>query len=89
MNVGEKRPRFTTNGVETSMTFQATTVVKKPPAAASKIIAKGNRIVLDDANSDSYIENKASGVRNPIKLENGIYMMEMVVAEPRFQRPAK
>ena len=63
--------------------------MKKPHASASKMIAKGNRIVLDDANSDSYIENKASGVCFPIRLENSIYMMEMVVAEPPFQRPAK
>ena len=70
VNVGEQRPRFTSNGVETSMTFRTTTGVKKPLAAASKITAKGNRIVLDDGNSDSYIENKASGVRIPIKPGN-------------------
>ena len=88
VNVGEKRPRFTTNGVKTSMTFQATTGVRKPLAAASNATAKGNRIILDDANSESYIENKATGVRIPIKLENGIYMMEISVAEPPFTRPA-
>ena len=88
-NVGRRRPRFTANGIKTSMTFQCATGVKKPLAAASNITAKGNRIVLDDANSDSYIENKASGVRIPIKLENGIYMMDMAVAEPPLTRPAK
>ena len=88
VNVGEKRPRFTTNGVKTSMTFQAIIGVKKPLAAASNITAKGNRIVLDDANSESYIEDKTSGVRIPIKLEKGIYMMEIAVIEPPFTRPA-
>ena len=57
VDVGEKRPRFTTNGVKTSMTFQATIGVKKSLAAASHIIAKGNRIILDDGNFDTYIEN--------------------------------
>ena len=71
------------------MTFQVTTGVKKPLAAASEIIAKGHRIAPEDANSDSYIENKASGVRIPIKLENGMHMMEVVIAEPPFPRPAK
>ena len=61
------------------MAFQATTDVQKPLAAASRITAKGNRIVLEDAASESYIENKASGVRIPLKLENGVYMMEMMV----------
>ena len=70
------------------MAFQATTEVKKPLAAASKITAKGNRIVLDDEGSDSYIEHKKTGTRIPLTMENGVYMMEMVVVPP-FQRPAK
>ena len=53
--------------------------MQKPLAAASRITAKGNRIVLEDEASESYIENKASGVRIPLKLENGVYMMEMMV----------
>ena len=71
MNASEKRPHFTTNGIKTSMTFQACGVTK-PLAAASSITARGNRIVVDDAN---YIENKATGVKIPIQLENGIYML--------------
>ena len=61
------------------MSFQATTDVQKPLAAASRITAKGNRIVLEDATSESYIENKASGVRIPLRIENGVYIMEMTV----------
>ena len=87
-NVGEKRPQFTTNGQRATMAFQATTKVQKPLAAASKVTAKGNRIVLDDEGSDSYIENKKTGTRIPLTMENGVYMMEMVVVPP-FQRPAK
>ena len=78
-NVGEKRPRFRINGIQTAMTFQATTHVKKPLTAASCITSKGNRIILDDADSPSYIENKATGTRIPIKIENGIYVMEVTV----------
>ena len=61
--------------------------MKKPLAAASKIAAKGNRIVLDEAGSDSYIEHTASGVRIPLRIENGVYMMEMAVV--RFQGQAR
>ena len=64
------------------MAFQATTDVQKPLAAASKITAKGNRIILDGAGCDSYIENKATGVRAPLKIENGVYTMEMLVSSP-------
>ena len=90
VNVGEKRPQFSTNGIRTTMAFQATTNVKKPLAAASKITSKGNRIVLDDAKSESYIQNKPTGVKIPIRLENGIYMMEIAVETPSspFKRRA-
>ena len=87
-NVGEIRPNFKSGGIGGSMAFQATTEVQKPLAAASKIAAKGNRIVLDDANSDSYIENKATGKRIPLVIENGVYMMEMLVVPFQGQTKA-
>jgi len=78
-NVGEKRPKLKIGGVPVSMTFQATSHVRKPLAAASKITAKGNRIVLDDEESLSYIENKATGKKIPLKIQNGVYVMEVAV----------
>jgi hypothetical protein len=86
-NVGEIRPSFKSNGIGGTMTFQATTDVQKPLAAASKIAAKGNRIILDDADSESYIENKKTGKRIPLVIENGVYMMEMLVVP--FPGPTK
>ena len=79
------------------MTFQATTHVAKPLAAASRITSKGNRIILDDEDSPSYIENKATGTKIPLKIENGIYVMEVAIDSKKlesknaapFRRPAK
>ena len=79
VNVGEKRPCFETNGIDAWMTFQATTKVQKPLAAATRITEKGNRIVLDDADSESYIQNKKTGKKIPLNIENGVYMMEMLI----------
>ena len=89
--MGEKRPKLKVNGVATAMTFQATSHVRKPLAAASKITAKGNRIVLGDGNSLSYIENKATGTQIPLKIENGVYVMEVAVTQNKapFQGQAK
>ena len=89
--MGEKRPKLKINGVAASMTFQATSHVRKPLAAASKITANGNRIVLDDEDSLSYIENKASGTKIPLKIENGVYVMEVAVTPKKaaFQGQAK
>ena len=86
-NIGEKKPCFKSNGLGGCMAFQATTDVQKPLVAASKVASKGNRIVLDDASSDSYIENKKTGKRIPLVIENGVYMMEMLVVP--FQGPTK
>ena len=63
-----------------------TTEVQKPLAAASKIAAKGNRIVLEALGTYSYIENKQSGKRIPLAIENGV-LMEMLVVP--FQGPTK
>ena len=88
--MGEKRPRSFTNGIQSPMTFQARTHIRKPSAAASGITAKGNRIVLGDSSNASYIENKATGVKVPLQLINGVYTMEMDVATPApFPRQAQ
>ena len=84
-DVGEIRPKFTANGILGNMAFRATTDIRKPLASAAKVVAKGNRIILDEAGCNSYIENKKTGKKIPLSIENGVYMMEMVI-QP-FQRP--
>lgn len=92
-NVAEVKPRFASNGIHTSMTFQQTTGVKKPSAAATRITAKGKRVVLDEEGNPSYIENKRTCVKVPLFIENAVYMMEMLVNEETsnlpFPRPAR
>ena len=84
-----KRPCFETNGIDAWMTFQATTKVQKPLAAATRIAEKGNRIVLGDINSESYIQNKKTGEKIPLNIENGVYMVEMLIKPTPFPRQAK
>ena len=79
VNVGEKRPEFKTNGVNAWMAFQATTGLTKPFAAAARITEKGNGIWLDSVDSESYIVNKKTGAKIPLTIENGVYMMQMLV----------
>ena len=89
INVGEKRLGFKTNGVDAWMTFQATTKVQEPLAAAARITEKGNRIVLDGVGSESYIQNKQTGQKIPLNVENGVYMMQMLVKPAPFQGHAR
>jgi len=71
-NVGEKRPKLKIGGVPASRSCQGTSQVRKPLAVAAKISANGNRIVLEDENSLSCIENKATGAKIPLRIENGV-----------------
>ena len=89
INVGEKRPEFKTNGIDAWMTFQAATKVQRPLAAATRITEKGNRVLLDGAGSESYIQNKQTGKNIPLSIENGVYMMQMLAKPAPFQGQAK
>jgi len=77
--------------------------VKKPSASAAQIANKGNIIVLGGDGFDSYIFNKASKKKIPIRQENNVYVLDVdylaelgtVALAPRnpnpegpFQRPA-
>ena len=59
------------------MTFQVAGV-SKALGAVSRIVGAGNRVIFDDPNTvGSFIENKASGKRTPLRLHNGVYYMDV------------
>ena len=62
------------NGTRMNVIAQASDVTK-PLAAAREIIKAGNRIVLDE--EGSYIENKSTRKRIPIKREHGMFTVTM------------
>ena len=67
--------------------------VNKPLASLRKIVKKGHRIVLDDAEGDGgYIENKATKERTGIYVENEVCKFDLYVdvgASMGFGRPGK
>ena len=71
------------NGVIMNVIAQASDVTK-PLGAAREILKGGNRIALDD--SSSYIENKATGKRIPIRRENGMFVVTMTVPKGEDRR---
>ena len=62
-----------------NMTFQVTDVTKAL-GSVSKIVANGNKVVLDG--SGSFIENKRSRERLWMREENGVYVLDVYVAPP-------
>ena len=90
-NYGEKKVRFKHGADEVlnSITFQATEV-KKPLAAVSKILDKGNVVV--SSRKGSYILNEKTGKKIELKEERGTFVMEVEFFEPEvttegFPRP--
>lgn len=51
--------------------------VKKPLAAAAKVVEAGNRVVLDPDPEKSYIENLETKERMKVKKEKGVYIIEV------------
>ena len=57
--------------------------VTKPLAAVSQICKAGHRVVMDlEGSEGSFIENKATGERTNIYLENGVFVMDVWVSPP-------
>jgi hypothetical protein len=54
--------------------------VTKPLASFSKITKAGHRIILDnDVGQGGYIENKTTGERTALYLENDVYLFDLYV----------
>jgi len=53
--------------------------VQRPLAAASKVVGKGNRVVMEDGGGR--IENVASGERIQLRLDRGVYVFDVKLAD--------
>ena len=66
------------------MTFQVANV-QKALGSVSQMVRKGNRVVFDrTANGEdlAYIENKRSKEKMYMRLENGVYVLDVLVKPP-------
>jgi hypothetical protein len=69
----------TTEGYKRKIDFEVAEVTK-PLASFSKITKAGHRIILDnDVGQGGYIENKVSGERTALYLENDVYIFDLYV----------
>ena len=71
-NYGGTKVKFKNEGKVKAMNFSVTDC-KKPLAAVSKIVDKGNRVVFDA--DGSFIENKVTGEKIALERERGTYVM--------------
>ena len=76
-NLGMQRPYIhLPDGSKYVMSFQVAGV-SKALGAVSRIVGAGNRVVFDDPNTiGSYIENKSTGKKTPLRQHNGVYYMD-------------
>ncbi len=83
-NKGEKSVKgFNDLGNSMGMVFQVCDV-KSPLGSVRRICQAGNRVIFDD--NQSYIENKATGIKTPITQENGVYYLNAWVKKEGFSR---
>ena len=82
-NEGERKLTMCTGeGQLRQMTCQVVKT-KKALASASKICENGNTVVFDE--EESYIYSKATGERTMLRLENGVYLLDVAIAPPKWK----
>lgn len=89
-NMGERMltPCTLDHASERTMKFQVADV-NKALGSASQIVKNENRVVFDldeQGNDYSYAENKTSGDRLWLRERHGVYVLDMLVAPPGYQR---
>ena len=89
-NEGQKRVTVTTQdgNNERAMTFQVADV-DKALGSVRQIVNNKNRVVFDqdDFGKDiSFIQNKVTKEKMPLRVENGVYVLDLVVGPPRPQQ---
>ena len=99
-NAGEKRIEvIDDNGTASYMKVQMCDNLnpKKFLASVSRLVRAGHRVVFDDLDSGSYIENKNTGAKTWMKQSGGVYFLDLWVNPKQssspttstFQRPGK
>ena len=76
---GQKEVTFNYDGGESKdpigLKFQVTDV-RKPLLAVRRLVEKGNKVVLAGDDEESYIMNKATKVKIPVKKKGGAFVIE-------------
>ena len=76
---GEKEVTFKYDGGESKdpidLKFQVTDV-RKPLLAVRRLVEKGNKVVLAGDDEESFIMNKATKVKIPVKKKGGAFVIE-------------
>ena len=72
----------TREGQVRQMTFQVAKT-HKALGSVSKICSNGNTVVFDD--EGSYILNKATGEQTALRQENGVYLLDVSIAPPKWK----
>ena len=85
-NLGMQRPYiFLQDGSMHIMSFQVAGV-SKALGAVSRLVGAGNRVIFDDpATVGSFIENKATGKKTPLRQHNGVYYLDVGKARLRIR----
>ena len=65
------------------MTFQVARV-KKALGSVSQIVKNRNKLFFDQDSSGKYIQNKRTNEKIWLRQENGVYVLDLMVAPPQM-----
>ena len=86
---GEKEVTFKYDGGESKdpigPKFQVTDV-RRPLLAVRRLVEKGNKVVLAGDDEESFIMNKATKVKIPVKKKGGVFVIEGPTLSSGFLR---
>ena len=86
-NQGQKEVVSTMDGSQCRKMVFPVAAVKKSLGSVSQMVRNGNKVVfdMDEYGKDiSYIFHKNTGGKIPVRYENGVYVLDMLVGPPGY-----
>ena len=83
-NEGQREVKATTEEFQARACVFQVAKVAKPLLSAAQVTKAGFIAILDGPNHESYLLHKKTGSRTSLKLDNGVYVLDLWVRKPGF-----
>ena len=83
-NEGQREVQATTEEFQARACVFQVAKVSKPLLSAAQVTKAGFIAILDGPNQESCLLHKKTGSRTSLKLDNGVYVLDLWVKKPGF-----
>ena len=88
-NEGQREVNATTEEFQPRACVFQVAKVSKPLLSAGQVTKAGFLAILDGPGQESYLLHKKSGSRTKLKLDNGVYVLDLWIKKPGFERQGR